>query len=800
MNNEQNIQVKPIIEQQNQGVNIKEQLLKYLHYYWLFIITILIGLTCAWLYLRYSTPVYSVKSTMLIRSDNSGRGGGGEDFFSDIALFQSSVNKQNEIEILKSRAMMERVVNRLGLQKDYYVKGNLKNSSVYKDAPFSLEFVNLSDSNANFTLNITLTGDNAFRLNEGSETYYFGQPIELPSAIVKLVKQPSSYDNLNFKEFFVVYRNTSDAAEMYMKNLSVAPTNDQANLLGLTFTTINPRQGADILNTLMQEYSDATIEDKNEINKRIIAFIDDRLGVVEQQLDSVEYNFQNFRTRREYIDIETQTQTQFSNMSELERRIREQEIQMQITELLENYLRNPQNKLNLVPSTLGLTDPTLIQLMEGYNSLVAERERQLQTGATPTNPVVLNIEKQIEDSRLRMLDNLVNIRTVYKSAIDAFNIQQQAIRGQISSVPRKQREANEIMRQQEIKQSLYLYLLQKKEEAAIAEASTISNSRIIDKARPIPALVKPIPLRIYGIGFVAGLLLPIIIIFVLDLFNDKVITRNDITRATDTPILGEIGHSEETQVMLFPERSRSVIAEQIRILRSNLGFVLGNLEERKPVIMVTSSFSGEGKSYISTNLAAAYAVTGKKVVILEFDLRKPKVIDSLGLDKSQGITNYLVGGATLEDLPQLVPGFESLYVIPCGPVPPNPAELLLNKKIDKLFQWLKENFEVVLVDTAPVGLVSDALSLGRFAYTTLYIVRQRYTYKAQLNFIDDLYKQKKLPSMGIVVNDAKAQGAQGYYGYGGGRYGYGYGYGISKVEGYYETNQTRTGWKKFFKR
>src|SRR5690606_36387214 len=294
-------------------------------------------------------------------------------------------------------------------------------------------------------------------------------------------------------------------------------------------------------------------------------------------------------TRREYIDIETQTQTQFSNMSELERRIREQEIQMQITELLENYLRNPQNKLNLVPSTLGLTDPTLIQLMDGYNSLVAERESQLQTGATPTNPVVLNIEKQIEDSRLRMLDNLVNIRTVYKSAIHAVSIQQQAIRGPIRSVLRKQREANEIMRQQEIKQSLYLYLLQKKEEAAIAEASTISNSRIIDKARPIPALVKPIPLRIYGIGFVAGLLLPIIIIFVLDLFNDKVITRNDITRATDTPILGEIGHSEETQVMLFPERSRSVIAEQIRILRSNLGFVLGNLEERKPVIMVTSS-------------------------------------------------------------------------------------------------------------------------------------------------------------------------------------------------------------------
>jgi len=800
MNNDQHITPRPVNEPLVQGVNIKEQLLKYLHYYWLFIITIIIGVTCAWLYLRYSTPVYSVQSTMLIRADNSGRGGGGgEEFFSDIALFQSSVNKQNEIEMLKSRTMMERVVDRLGLQKDYYVKGNLKNSSVYKDSPFSLEFVSIKDSNANFTLNITIGEDNSFRINEGTEVYYFGQPIELPQAIIKLVKQPSSYDNLNFKEFFVSYRNIADAAEMYIRSLKVAPSNDQANVLALTFTTINPRQGADILNTLMREYDEATIEDKTEINRRMISFIDDRLGLVEQQLDSVEYDFQNFRTRREYIDIQTQTQTQFGNMSELERRIREQEIQMQITELVEGYLRNPQNKLNLVPSTLGLTDPTLISLMSGYNQLVAERERQLQTGATLTNPVVQNIEKQIEDSRLRMIDNLVNIRSVYKSAIDAFNTQQQSIRGQISSIPRKQREANEIMRQQEIKQSLYLYLLQKKEEAAIAEASTISNSKIMDNARAKPNLLKPIPLRIYGIGFIAGLLLPIILIFIIDMFNDKVITRSDITRVTDTPILGEIGHSEEDQVLLFPERSRTVIAEQIRILRSNLGFVLTPSGDKPPVLMVTSSFSGEGKSYISTNLAAAYAVTGKKVVILEFDLRKPKIIASLGLDKSQGITNYLVGGASLEELPQLVPGFDSLYVIPCGPVPPNPAELLLSKKIDQLFQWLRNEFDVIVVDTAPVGLVSDALSLGRHADASLYIVRQRYTYKAQLNFIDDLYHQKKIPQMGIVVNDAKSKGSKGYYGYGGGRYGYGYGYGLAKEGGYYE-NANHKSIRNIFKR
>lgn len=797
---QQNIQPRPVAEAGASGVNIKEILLRYLHYWWLFLLLIALALTGAWLFLRYSTPLYSVKASLLIRSDQARGGGGGEDAFADIALFPSSVNKQNEIEILRSRGMMERVVRSLGLQEDYYVTGNVKQTNIYKEAPFDLAILSLADSASPKSFTLEITGDQTFRLNKDPRERYFGERIELREGVVAFIKKISPYTYLNFKEFTVNWYPLLDAAEKYQSGLTVAPANDQSNVLSLTYTTEKPVLGSDILNQLMVEYNEAAIEDKNEINRRIIGFIDDRLGLVENQLDSVETDFQNFRTRREFIDIESQTASQFRSMSDLEQRIREQEIQMQITELLESYLRNPDNKLNLVPSTLGLTDPTLIGLMSGYNSLVAERERQLQTGATATNPVVQNIEKQIEDSRLRMLRNLVNIREVYRSAIDAFSSHQRGIRTDISAVPRKEREAQGIVRQQEIKQNLYLYLLQKKEESAIAEASTIANSRILDNSRPKHNLVSPISLRIYGIALIIGLLVPIIIIYIADLLNDKITTRADLTRLTGAPIVGEIGHSEEEKVLLFPERGRTVIAEQLRILRSNLNFLLGDISGKKPALMVTSSFSGEGKSFVSTNLGAAFAVTGKKVVILEFDLRKPKIIAGLGLAKGQGLTNYLVGGARLEELPQAVPGLDSLYVIPCGPVPPNPSEILLSPRMNDLFAWLKNEFDVVVIDTAPVGLVSDSMTLSKFADATLYIVRQRYTFKSQISLIDDLYTNNKLPRMGLIVNDVKAEGSRGYYGYGGGRYGYGYGYGLAQQGGYYENSAKRKGLRGWFKK
>ncbi|WP_127128424.1 GumC family protein [Pseudoflavitalea rhizosphaerae] len=771
-----------------QTVNLKEILIKYFHYTPLFVIVLAIAIFAAWLHLRYTTPKYNVGSTLLIRNDNANRGGGsGDDMFADIALFQSNTNKQNEIEILRSRNMMERVVRSLGLEKSYSVVGKIKAPNIYQEHPFDVLILNLKDSSRSFSLPVHIIDYKKFRIGEKSTEYFFGQQIELPEGTIKLVPRESTYSRLSFRDFLFQWIPTKAAAGLYGGGLAIKPANDQSNVLSITYLTDNPRLGADIVNQLMVEYNDAGVEDKNEINRRIITFIDDRLRIVEKQLDSVEVDLQNFKSNQEVIDLAAQSTLFFGNIGELEKGIQEQQLYLQVSNLLESYIKDSTKKHALVPTTLGLPDLNLQELATEYNALVVKRQQELQTGATVNNPVIQGIDSEIENARVKLGASLRNISGMYRANLEMLENKKLGMKKEVSAIPEKERMNNERARQQAIKQNLYLYLLQKKEESAIAKASTIANSRVIDNAMPVYNQVSPIPLRIYGIALLAGLLIPIAIIYILDMLNDKVTTRSDITKMTAAPIIGEIGHNEGGKVLLFPQQNRAVVTEQFRILRTNLRFVLGEKFE-SPVLLVTSSFSGEGKSFVSTNLGATLAVSGKRTVILEFDLRKPKIIEGLGLPKATGLTNYLVGSAELNQLPQAVPQVENLFVIPCGPVPPNPSEILLTPRIEELFVWLRENFEAIVIDTAPVGLVGDALTLSRYADCGIYVIRQRYTFKKQLGFIDDLYQQKKLPRLGLLVNDVVTGGAQGYYGYGGGSYGYGYGYGYGS-EKYYESKR-----------
>ena len=771
--------------------NLKEFLMKYIHYTWLFIICLVVALFCAWVYLRYTKPMYQVSSTMLIRNDQSSRGGGSSqgdnNMFADLALFQSTTNKQNEMQILSSRSMMERVIRALDLQLVYYASGNVKITNLYKNQqPVNLRILKIADSTREFSITIRLKANNTFTLNDSEKIYNLGDIIEVAWGTFKVVKNPEG--NINQKNIIATWSPVFSAAARLQGQLAIKSADDMSTVLNLTCITENPQLGADIVNQLVVEYNKAAIEDKNAINKKILAFINDRIDLVESQLINVESDLLRYKTNRQIIDLKAQSEMYFGNKSELDKNILQQEIQLQVAGLVEDYIKQPQNKFTLVPSTLGLTDPTLLELVTVYNKLAAERLGELQTGATLDNPFIKNLEIEIENARLNILSNLSNIKQSYRNAINTLTVQSNLLRKEITSIPEKEQQGREKARQQEIKQNLYLYLLQKREESEIAQAAVIGSSRVIDEALPSYNRVSPVLIKIYTIAIILGLIVPVLIIYLIELFNDKVTTRSDIEKVTNAPILAEVGHNTSEDVLLFAQRTKSIIAEQFRIFRSNMRFQLGNVKH-SPVILVTSSFSGEGKSFVSTNIGAALAVSGKKTVILEFDLRKPKVLSGLKLSKSQGITNYLVGAAKLQDLATPVPQVDGLFVIPCGPVPPNPSELLMTSQIQDLFVWLRQHFDAIIVDTAPIGLVSDAMNLGVYADATIYVVRQRYTFKRQLYLINNLHEQNKLPRIGLLVNDIITKGIQGYYGYGNAHYGYGYGYGY----GYYDEEKKR-GW------
>jgi capsular exopolysaccharide synthesis family protein len=420
-------------------------------------------------------------------------------------------------------------------------------------------------------------------------------------------------------------------------------------------------------------------------------------------------------------------------------------------------------------------------LINAYNVAQLERKDLIEANVPRGNPAVQEKEAMTETLRQRILSSLSNVRKAITTSISDLQSKNATVQAQLRSLPAKQQNYLEIQREQQTKQAVYNLLLEKNEESAIALAATISNSKVLEQAMPNGTPVKPNRRNTQLLALFIGFLLPGLFILGVEVLNDKVTTRNDIERITTATILGEVGHSYSNETLVVKSNNRSVVAEQFRIIRSNLQYVLSNIQ--KPVILVTSSFSGEGKSFVSTNIGAVMALTGKKTIILEFDIRKPKILSQLNMGKKPGVTNYLIGKASLEDLPIPVPETENLYVLPCGPVPPNPAELLLESRLNDLIAYLKNNFDVIVMDTAPVGMVSDAMTLSKFADCTLYIVRQGYTYKRQIALIDEFHQQKKLPRISLVVNDVKAHGGYGYYGYG--KYGYG-GYGYGYTSGYFD--------------
>jgi tyrosine-protein kinase Etk/Wzc len=544
---------------------------------------------------------------------------------------------------------------------------------------------------------------------------------------------------------------------------------------------------------LMAVYDTLVVEDKRRIASSTLRFINQSITELNDTLRGVQGGLKDFMVKNQVFDIEGQSKSYLENKGESSKQKGEFEVKLGIVNFLLQYISDKKNEHELVPTNLGIEEPALLQLVAEYNRLQLERENNAKT-TSESNPLIVGMDNTLGKIRSDIYQALLNVRQAYGIASQNLSKKDDELQEQITSLPGKSMQLLNIEQRQKILEDLYSLLLQKRLEISLSSVSTISNSTVVEPAIGSGTPTSPDKKKIYTLSFLLGLLFPIGIIALSEILRDKVGSRADVEKQTSAPILGEIGHSENDQVLVVTQNSRRLIAEQFRIIRTNLQYMIGKNE--RPVIMITSSFSGEGKSFISTNMGAVLALSGKKTVIMEFDIRKPKIISGLDLKRKMGITNYIIGKATFQDLLVKVEGVEDLYVIPCGPIPPNPAEILLDKKLEELMAEVKAHFEVVIMDTAPVGLVSDATNLGIYADCTMYIVRQGHTYRRQVNFIDDLYVNKKLPGLCLLINDIKAK--DGYYGgyYGGGGYGYYAGYSYGVASGYFEDDNRKGGIKK----
>jgi tyrosine-protein kinase Etk/Wzc len=773
-------QPNPFELQPLEPINLKDAFFKYSRNWGWFALAIPLCVLAAFLYLRYATTEYHIESTILITDDSKGSDlSQMGSLFSDLQIFKSGKNIDDEIEVIKGKTLMQRVLRDLNLQVAYHKRGKIKNTEVYgNSAPIKVEIIHLDSSAFDKKIVINPISDKQFILSDitGKKTYQFGQPIKKPYGSFIVYARLPAYKMGN-NEVAFQFNDIKKLVQSYLDDLIITPVNKNGNVLKLSLNNSVPQKGIDVLNKLVQYYNLENIENKNETAAKTILFIDDRLVYLVKELSGVEKDVETYKKKNDVTDISSESEQYLQSTGDYDKKLGEYEIQINILQSIEDYITNQKNQLDLVPSSLTIQDPTLVELINSFNQLQLQRKRVLKSNYE-SNPVAVNLSEQLATLRQNILEDIRNIKkglTIARNSLSGKNVQFESLK---KNVPSIERELLEIKRQQSIKENLYQYLLQKREEASLSKAAAVSNLRIIDKADFDDIPVKPKRTIILLISLLAGFLIPVTAISLLGMLNNKVSNPDEVKRV-GAPVLGEIIHTVLTERFLIKKDSRTVFAEMFRLLRSKLQ--LSATEQQNKVLLITSTMSGEGKTFFSINMGATLALAGKKVIILEFDLRKPRLLTDMGLSSSKGITNYLVSESmNVDELIKTVPDFPGLYVMGSGEIPPNPSELILNGRTVSLFTRLREEYDHIIIDSPPAGLIADAYNLSSFADRTLYMVRYNYTLKSQLNIVKDLYEKKSLINMMLILNDGRKKNIQGYGGYG---YSYTYsGYGTDEPE------------------
>ncbi|MCD0486911.1 polysaccharide biosynthesis tyrosine autokinase [Pedobacter sp. MC2016-14] len=774
----------------DQVLNIREIIGNYIFHWPVFVLAVVICLSVAYTYLRYTQPLYQISSTLLIKDQKKNNGAEILNQLDHTGGSQKDV--ESEVEILKSRTLMNQVVERLNLNVSYTSEGRLISTDAYETKPISLTPVKFNKAWLNTKLQLSFPGKNTYLLKDlVSGKHISGEMGILQQNLFGLYRIDRVNDTKinNAEHFIVTVSAVEDVVGGYMGGLTVEPKTFRSNVLDLGYTTTVVKKGEDILNTLVQVYNEASLKDKNRATDRTIQFINERIVPLNGELTDVEKSVENFKSSQGLTDITTQAEMYTDNVKENQLRLEEINLKLAEIDDIQRYVSSGSAQEKL-PSTLSILDPVLNSQVAQLNTLQLQKVQLLST-TQEANPIMDPLNRQIETTQANIRASIKNIKQILLNSKAQLAGTGTTNQGSIKKIPGQERQFISIQRQQKIKEELYLYLLQKKEETALTYASAVADSRLIDPAIGSRGPIKPKKQIIYMVAFLVGLILPVVYIHAKDLLNNRIGSVADINKGTSAPLLSELVFHEGKEAVVVTEGNRSAIAEQFRALRTNLKYIRGKkTDDLGNVTLFTSNISGEGKSFVSTNLAAVLAVSGRKTVLLELDLRKPKITQYLNLPSKAGLSNYLIGQAKYEDILQESGVHPNLFVLGSGPIPPNPSELLIEGEIDVLIAYLKENFDEIIIDCPPIGLVTDAQILSRFADLTLYVLRHDFTLKSLLTQVDKLYRQQKFPKLNLILNGIKADGRNGY--------GYGYGYYGSDLKA--NSFSLKSALRKFFKR
>jgi capsular exopolysaccharide synthesis family protein len=797
---------------ETQSIDIKQLVFIFLSHWYLFLIGVILALAVGYVINRFMPNVYQTSGTVLIRDANAGYDATA---IMTSSAFSGSQVVDNEVAILKSYNFTDRVVRKMNLEVTYMEKGRVSKVELYKTSPFTVNFDRnvpqavglvyevVSISDGKMVIHGTAEGLNVYDYNTSQYVYMdseqkvdvtteckLGEMVDNGYNRFSIVMNENYNPDTDNNRKLSFWLNSYSSLVRQMSTFSVSPTSKQSSIISVVARGYNKKKIVDFINTLLNEYVSRGLEKKNWVSESTIEFIDNELEGIQEVLSAAEIDLKDFREENDVIDISMQASQIYTNLRALEKQRSELAVNLKIYKRLQDYIKvqidDPENLA--APSTMGIVDPLLNGLANDLVTMARAKSAQLLT-QTEEHPQVIKLNEQIVTTKKALLENVNNLVENAKMGLAEIERQIAVYENESSKLPKKQQELINYQRNFHFSEDTYKYLMQRRAEAQILKASNMPDNEILDEAR-LERIVKISPRTAmnYLVALILGLLIPALYLFLKDFFNMTIKDRKDVEKLTSFPIIGQVAQTSSTNPLVVINSPKSPIAESFRSVRTNIEFLTQG--KTKSTILVTGDMQSVGKTFCSINIASIYAFYGKKTVLLGFDLRKPKLFQEFELSNSVGITSFLSNKEPLDKIIQKPTMAPNLDIITSGPIPPNPAELIASEKCDEFFSLLKERYDYIIIDTPPLGLVTDSFLLMRFADVKLFIVRQGVTNKNIFGSIIKDLEDRKM-DMSIVINGIETN--KGYYGktYGNYRYGYGYAYGYgygkygSKEDSYY---------------